>query len=96
MLTDDEIKHIEKLAKIRLGSDAREKLKGQLSDIIEFVRTLQKVDTSGFEAAAREKRFTPVLREDRAGDELEREKILEQAPDGENGFFKVPPVIDKG
>ncbi|MDZ7859734.1 MAG: Asp-tRNA(Asn)/Glu-tRNA(Gln) amidotransferase subunit GatC [Candidatus Krumholzibacteriota bacterium] len=95
MLSDDEIKHIEKLARIRLGDEDREKLKGQLSDIIEFVRVLQKIDTSGFETVEHIARFKPILREGGAGGELEREKVLEQAPDRENGFFKVPPVINK-
>jgi aspartyl-tRNA(Asn)/glutamyl-tRNA(Gln) amidotransferase subunit C len=95
MLSDDEIRHIEKLAKIKLDSDARDKLKNQLSDIIEFVRILQDVDTSGVTSEACAKRFKPFLREGGSGGELEREKILEQAPDRENGFFKVPPVIDK-
>ncbi len=95
MLSDDEIKHIEKLARIRLDGNAREKFKGQLSDIIEFVRTLQKVDTTGFESETRKTPFKPFLREGRDGGELERDKVLEQAPENKNGFFKVPPVIDK-
>ncbi|MCD6378914.1 Asp-tRNA(Asn)/Glu-tRNA(Gln) amidotransferase subunit GatC [bacterium] len=95
MFSDDEIRHIEKLAKIKLSNDAREKFKEQLSDIIEFVRTLQNVDTSGIASEACAKRFKPYLREGRAGGELECEKLMEQAPDRENGFFKVPPVIDK-
>lgn len=94
-LSDEEIKHIEELAKIRLDQKAREKLRGQLSDIIDFVRTLQKIDTSGYGGTPYPERFQADLRGSRPGGELDHETVMEQAPEREGAFFRVPPVIEK-
>ncbi|MBD3180534.1 MAG: Asp-tRNA(Asn)/Glu-tRNA(Gln) amidotransferase subunit GatC [Candidatus Latescibacteria bacterium] len=94
-LSDEEIKHIEKLSRIRLDPGARDKLREQLSDIIDFVNTLQETDTSGYQETPYLERFSSKLRGNTPGGELDHEEVMEQAPDREGGFFRVPPVIDK-
>lgn len=94
-LSDEETKHIEELAKIRLDPEARDRLRAQLSDIIDFVRTLQKTDTSGYPGTPYLERFSAKLRGSTPGGELDHEEVMEQAPDRNGGFFRVPPVIEK-
>lgn len=93
-LEEGELEHLESLARIRLDGEAREKLREQLAGIIEFVRQLQEIDTSGYEAKAYLGGFEPVLRADEIESCLSREEVLAESPDSENGYFKVPPVID--
>jgi len=91
-LTEDELRHIEQLARVSLSGESRERLKAQLADIVGFVQKLQGVDTSGIErsAAAAGSR----LRDDTPEACLERDEVLAEAPDQEEGFFKVPAVIE--
>lgn len=91
------IEHLEKLSRLRLGSDQVERITEQLNRIVEFVEKLQSVDTS---------RVPPTrlishgeeehLREDEVRPGLDREVVLGQAPDRTEEFFRVPRVIDRG
>jgi aspartyl-tRNA(Asn)/glutamyl-tRNA(Gln) amidotransferase subunit C len=94
-LKDKDLEHLEKLARVELSGESREKLRGQLSTIIEFVRKLQSIDTSAYEAKAYLGGFEPELRLDEALECLDTEEVLEAAPDRQKDYFRVPPVIDR-
>ena len=94
-LKDADLRHIERLAKVELSGDSREKLREQLGDIIGFVQKLQAMDTSGYSPKAYLGGFEPELRRDIAGECLPRGEVMKQAPDALKGFFRVPPVIDR-
>jgi aspartyl-tRNA(Asn)/glutamyl-tRNA(Gln) amidotransferase subunit C len=94
-LKDKDLEHLERLARVELSGESREKLRGQLGTIIEFVNKLQSIDTSGYEAKAYLGGFEPELRRDEARECLDTEEVLESAPDRQNGYFRVPPVIDR-
>jgi aspartyl-tRNA(Asn)/glutamyl-tRNA(Gln) amidotransferase subunit C len=93
-LSDHELEHLERLARVRLGDESRERLREQLARIIEFVRQLQAVDTTGVEPRAYVGEFKPELRGDAARACLPRDEVLAAAPDQRYGFFSVPPVIE--
>jgi aspartyl-tRNA(Asn)/glutamyl-tRNA(Gln) amidotransferase subunit C len=94
-LNDADLKHLEKLARVELSGEAREKLRRQLGDIIEFVRRLQAIDTRGYRPKAYLGGFEPELRGDGTQECLSRDEVLASAPDGHDGFFRVPAVIDR-
>lgn len=90
------IKHLEALARIELGEEERDTLADQLGRIVEFVEKLQSVDTS----EVSEKRVVvhsdeEHLRDDETVPGLDRETVLEQAPDVVGNLFRVPRVIDR-
>jgi DNA helicase-2/ATP-dependent DNA helicase PcrA len=91
------IAHLEKLARIELTPDEAGRLTAQLDEILEYVRTLQEVDTDDIDPthfvlhAAR-----LVLRPDIAAPALERDEILGLAPDAGDGFYRVPRIIERG
>jgi aspartyl-tRNA(Asn)/glutamyl-tRNA(Gln) amidotransferase subunit C len=93
-LTDRELEHLEQLARVALAGDSREKLRGQLARIIEFVKQLQTIDTAGNEPRAHVGEFKPELRADETKPCLPREEVLGAAPQREKEFFGVPPVIE--
>ena len=98
MKIDDKlIRHLERLARIDLGDDERRSLGVELARIIEFVETLKSVDTSGVDAAPFARHLDKEhMRDDEPADGLGRDDILDRAPDTAGGFFRVPPVIDRG
>lgn len=96
------IRHLEKLARIELTDDEAEKLTGQLDRIVAFVEKLQTVDTEGVAPTRLMSHGgeapgggTP-LRTDQVRPGLERDRVLDQAPDASGPFFRVPRVIGKG
>ena len=93
-LAENELEHLEQLARVKLSGEAREKLREQLARIIEFVKQMQKTDTTGFEPRASVGDFRPQLREDAPRPCLPREEVLAASPQNSNGFFAVPPVIE--
>lgn len=93
-LSDDELKHIETLARIRLSGESREKLREQLARIIDFVRRLQEIDTSNYAPGARTGGFDPYIRDDIPEPCLPRKEVLAESPESENGLFSVPKVIE--
>jgi len=94
-LKDSDLRHIEKLARVELSGESREKLREQLGAIIGFVQKLQVIDTSGYSPKAYLGGFEPVPRRDEIGGCLSRDEVLVQAPDARDGLFSVPPVIDR-
>ena len=93
-LSDGDLEHIERLARVELAGESRVRLREQLERIIEFVRRLQEVDTEEPGAGARSSAGAAGLRADRTEPCLDRTEVLAESPADADGFFVVPPVID--
>lgn len=93
-LTEKDLEHLERLARLKLSGDSRKKLRGQLERIIEFVRQLEGVDTAGIEARSQTYDIKPELREDATKPCLPRADVLAAAPAKRDGYFAVPSVIE--
>ena len=93
-LTDEELRHLEKLASLRLSDESRDRFRRQLSDIIDFIRKLQGINTEGYSSKYSVTMEKQYLESDKPRDCLPREDVLGEAPDSSDGFFRVPPVIE--
>jgi aspartyl-tRNA(Asn)/glutamyl-tRNA(Gln) amidotransferase subunit C len=49
MLSEDDVKHIAKLARLRLSSNEIKKFSGQLSEILKYIEQLDEVNIEGLE-----------------------------------------------
>lgn len=90
----EDVEHVAKLARLALTEDEKVLYAGQLSRIIENFNELNSVNTDGVEPMAHALPIVNVLREDEAVKTLDREKLMENAPATERGFFKVPRIGD--
>jgi len=93
-LTEKDLEHLERLARVKLSGESREKLRGQLERIIEFVRQLEGVDTTGLEAHSHIDEIKPELRADETKPCLVRTEVLAAAPAKRDGYFSVPSIIE--
>jgi aspartyl-tRNA(Asn)/glutamyl-tRNA(Gln) amidotransferase subunit C len=93
-LTTEEVEHIAQLARLKLTAQEIERYRQQLSAILDYADRLQTLDTSGIPATSSVLPVRSVLREDKARPGLSLEELLRNAPDIENGQFRVPPVLD--
>lgn len=93
-LTRDEVAHVARLARLRLGDDEIVRLQNDLTHILDAFETLQRLDTGDAEP------FTPLdehlapLREDVAGNPPGDEDLLAAAPERHGRLFHVPKIIE--
>ena len=92
MITVKDVEHVAKLARLELTEEEKEKYAGQLGDVLKYVEQMNEVDTSNVEPMAHAIDFVNVVREDEVKYEQTKEELLMNAPDEENGFFKVPKI----
>jgi aspartyl-tRNA(Asn)/glutamyl-tRNA(Gln) amidotransferase subunit C len=91
------IAHLEGLARIRLGAEERDALAADLERIVRFVESIRSVDTSGAGAVSPLGHLDAEhLRDDEPVAGLDSDSVLRRAPDSQGGFFRVPPVIERG
>ena len=89
------ISKLEKLAKIKLTSEERSEMKGDLEKMLKMVDKLSEVDTSGVEPLVYMHEEKNVLRKDEISKVLDRNEGLSNAPHKEGPYFAVPKVIQK-
>lgn len=95
-----DIKHIAKLARIKLTKEEEAKFGKELSSILDFVDKLNKADTSGTEPAYQITGLVNSYRDDEPRGDFEmneelNEKLVGQAPHSQNRFIKVKSVLRK-
>jgi aspartyl-tRNA(Asn)/glutamyl-tRNA(Gln) amidotransferase subunit C len=88
------VKRLALLARLGLDEDEVERLREQLSNILENFEILQQVDTTDVPPTAHSIALENVLREDEAGPSLPADQVLANAPNREEGFFKVRAVLE--
>src|SRR4051812_4317404 len=92
-ITPDQVKHVAKLARLALPEEKLAKFTGQLEPILEYIDKINQVDMTGVEPMAHALPVTNALREDVVQPSLPVEKVLQNAPQTDGPFFKVPKVI---
>ena len=90
MIDRDQVLHVAKLARLRVGEDEVDKIAGELSKILEHVETMNELDLEGVQPTSHVVDLTNVLREDVPRPSLDRETALEQASDATHTGFRVP------
>jgi aspartyl-tRNA(Asn)/glutamyl-tRNA(Gln) amidotransferase subunit C len=92
-VTPDLVRNVAKLARLTVDEAELPKLTGQIESILGYVAAIGRADVAGVEPMAHALPLHNVLRSDEAGPALPREKVLENAPETDGQFFKVPKVI---
>ncbi|MBI4411367.1 MAG: Asp-tRNA(Asn)/Glu-tRNA(Gln) amidotransferase subunit GatC [Deltaproteobacteria bacterium] len=93
MITREDVTKIAKLAKLSLDEKETERFAREMTDILQYVEKLNKLDLKDIEATSHAVSVTNVFREDEAKQSPVRDKALEQAPSAEQNMFRVPRVI---
>jgi aspartyl-tRNA(Asn)/glutamyl-tRNA(Gln) amidotransferase subunit C len=91
-ITKDEVLHVARLARLELSDDEVGRLQEQLSDILEAVSKVSELDLSDVPPTAHPLEIANAWAEDVRRPCLELDEVFANAPDREDGFFKVPPA----
>ena len=92
MITTQDVEHVAKLARLELSESEIKQYSKQLGDILKYVEQMNEVDTQGVEPMAHPTEVVNVFREDKVYYENTKEELMMNAPDEEDGFFKVPKI----
>tara|TARA_B100000965_G_scaffold355137_1_gene332293 strand:+ start:407 stop:694 length:288 start_codon:yes stop_codon:yes gene_type:complete len=90
----DIVAKVSNLARIKINNDQLSTISNELESVIEWIDTLNEVNTNGVEPIANVSGQKLPLREDKVTDGGYSEKILNNAPEKESGFFVVPKVVE--
>ena len=89
-----EIAYISSLSKLKMEDAEMENYTRQISEILEMIQQLEKVDTHDIEPMAHPLNMKQRLRLDLVTEENRRELYQKNAVVSEEGFYKVPKVIE--
>ena len=93
-LTRQEVQHIALLARLGLSQEEMEKFMLQLSNILENFEILEQVDTSSLSPTAQTVALQNVFRDDKPEPSCPVHDVMANAPQREDDFFKIRPVLE--
>jgi aspartyl-tRNA(Asn)/glutamyl-tRNA(Gln) amidotransferase subunit C len=93
-LSREEVQHIARLARLGVDEADLEKFSEQLSDILENFEILQQVDTTDVPPTSHPVALSNVMRDDLVTPSFTPEDILANAPQEEDGSFRVRAVLE--
>lgn len=93
-ISKQDVEHVANLARLKLTEEEAEMYTKQLDDILEFAQKLNELDTADVAPTSHAFDVKNVMREDEVRPSVEREEALRNAPDHEDGQFRVPPVME--
>ncbi|MGH7334273.1 MAG: Asp-tRNA(Asn)/Glu-tRNA(Gln) amidotransferase subunit GatC [Candidatus Rokuibacteriota bacterium] len=94
MISRADVEHVARLARLSLDEVELERMRAQLSTILQYIDKLRALDTDAVEPTAHAVPLVNVMREDEVEPCFPREDMLANAPDRAGEFFRVPRIIE--
>ncbi|SUP41392.1 Asp-tRNA(Asn)/Glu-tRNA(Gln) amidotransferase subunit GatC [Veillonella criceti] len=94
-ITRDEIKKIALLSRLDISEENMGSVEKALNDVLSYVTELEELDLDGVQPMAHAVPLQNVFREDEVKPSLDHDLALQNAPEEENGYFKVPRVVQE-
>jgi len=104
-VTEKDVLYVADLGNLELTGDERARMLRDLNSILEYIDRLNQLDTrdippmaqvsAGAEQKTGSEKFLYATRPDQTRPSVPRERALQNAPDTDGTFFKVPKVIEK-
>jgi aspartyl-tRNA(Asn)/glutamyl-tRNA(Gln) amidotransferase subunit C len=94
MISEKDVKHIAKLARLGLTEKEIKKFQKELSPILNYFEKLKEVDVTGIKSTGYSMKIENIMRKDEGSKFKDQSsKLLELAPETKNDYFKVKPVF---
>lgn len=92
-ISKKEVEHVALLARLKLTEEEVYQYTEQLNSILEYAEMLQKLDTSTVKPTAHAVELFNVLRTDEVKPSMSQQEALSNAPEAEDGYFRVPRIV---
>ena len=93
-VSEEEILHIAKLANLNLKEEEVNTYMGHLEEILNFANVVNQAPIDGLEETIGVNEAYNVFRKDEIVESLNRDELLQNAPEVQEGMFKIPKVIN--
>ncbi|MNC71204.1 Aspartyl/glutamyl-tRNA(Asn/Gln) amidotransferase subunit C [compost metagenome] len=93
-ITVKDVQHVAKLARLHLSPEEEAKLTEQMNAILQYAEKLNELDTENVKPTTHVLQVSNVMRDDVVKESLSQEEALLNAPEDEDGHFKVPAVLE--
>ncbi|GAA5417452.1 aspartyl/glutamyl-tRNA(Asn/Gln) amidotransferase subunit C [Paraliobacillus ryukyuensis] len=93
-ISKEQVKHVAHLARLAITDEEVEKMTKQLGDIINYAELLNELDTDNVEPTTHVLDLKNVMRKDEPKKWIEKEDALKNAPDQQDGQFRVPSILE--
>lgn len=93
-ISDQEVLHIAKLARLNIPEDEIENYKKILEEILDFANIINNVNTENIKETVGTNDRYNVFRKDEIHQESKKEELLLNAPSQDEGMFRIPNVIN--
>lgn len=90
-----DVEHLAKLAHIAMTDAELQKMAAELGVIVDSMATIQQAAGDDVSATSHPLPLTNVFREDTVGHVFTAEEALANAPDAQDGQFRVPAIMDQ-
>lgn len=94
MIDRDQVRKVALLARLALSEPEEEQFATQLSNILDYFEQLNELDVTDVPPTFRALDASNIVRSDTLIPDPNREAILDNAPDRDGEFFKVPKIIN--
>jgi len=92
-ITSNDVLKVAQLARLEIPDNQVQLFTSQLEKILGYVAQLQEVETKDVPPTTRAVEVVNVFREDEVMGTKVREELLNQAPQREENFFRVPKIL---
>lgn len=93
VLSEDEVRHIAKLANLSLTNEEVKKIWGQLSEALDYIGVLNELNTKEVVPTSQISCLENIAREDKTRPSLSQKEALSGSSTELNGFFKTKGVL---
>lgn len=93
VITPQQVEHVALLARLELNEAEKDIYVNQLNDILVYMQMLNELNTENVTPTAHVLPLSNIFRQDEVGQHMPVEKVLNNAPEKKEQFFKVPRIV---
>lgn len=90
----EEVQHIAQLARLKLTAEEEADLVEHFDKVLMYIEKLEELNTDEVEPMVHAVEVPTLLRDDRVTNQANTNALLQNAPDRQADFFKVPKIIE--
>lgn len=93
-VTKKDLENVAVLSRLAIPADKEEQYTNQLNDVLTYMENLNSINTDDVQPIAHVLPVSNVFRDDVVKESLDRDLALSNAPLKDDGYFKVPKILE--
>ena len=94
-ISEQEVKKIAELSRLSLSSDELKKRTEDMNNIIDYMDTLNEIDTDNVDELYNVHDMNNALRDDSFEESLDKKDVLKNSPSSNEDYIEVPLTVKK-